>query len=147
MTEKCVTRYTATREAAVRAEPVGTIDPLVNVVSFWNSDVPIAVLSYYAVHPQSYYRMGIPSPDFPGIARFIRQQAVPSAVHVHFNGAGGNLGAGKYNDGSYENRMELAIRLADGMKRVRYDREDPIKVRTGCMDRSESFSAHDRTLR
>ena len=113
-----VTRYTATREAAVRAEPVGTIDPLVNVVSFWNSDVPIAVLSYYAVHPQSYYRMGIPSPDFPGIARFIRQQAVPSAVHVHFNGAGGNLGAGKYNDGSYENRVVLATRLADGMKRA-----------------------------
>jgi hypothetical protein len=113
-----VTRYTATREAAVRAEAVGTIDPVVNVVSFWNSDVPIAVLSYYAVHPQSYYRMGIPSPDFPGIARFIRQQAVPSAVHVHFNGAGGNLGAGKYNDGSYENRVVLATRLADGMKRA-----------------------------
>ncbi|MEJ7593653.1 MAG: hypothetical protein WKF77_19105 [Planctomycetaceae bacterium] len=113
-----VTRYTATRDAAVRAESVGTIDPMVNVVSFWNADVPIAVLSYYAVHPQSYYRMGIPSPDFPGIARFIRQQAVPSAVHVHFNGAGGNLGAGKYNDGSYENRVQLATRLADGMKRA-----------------------------
>lgn len=113
-----VTRFTATRDAAVRAEPVGTIDPMVNVVSFWNADVPIAVLSYYAVHPQSYYRMGIPSPDFPGIARFIRQQAVPSAVHVHFNGAGGNLGAGKYNDGSYENRVALATRLADGMKRA-----------------------------
>jgi hypothetical protein len=113
-----VTRFTATRDAAVRAEPVGTIDPIVNVVSFWNADVPIAVLSYYAVHPQSYYRMGIPSPDFPGIARFFRQQAVPSAVHVHFNGAGGNLGAGKYNDGSYENRVALATRLADGMKQA-----------------------------
>jgi hypothetical protein len=113
-----VTRYTATRDAAIRAEPVGTIDPMVNVVSFWNAEVPIAVLSYYAVHPQSYYRMGIPSPDFPGIARFIRQQAVPSAVHVHFNGAGGNIGAGKYNDGSYENRVALATRLADGMKRA-----------------------------
>ena len=113
-----VTRFTATRDAAVQAEPVGTIDPMVNIVSFWNADLPIAVLSYYAVHPQSYYRMGIPSPDFPGIARFIRQQAVPSAVHVHFNGAGGNLGAGKYNDGSYENRVVLATRLADGMKRA-----------------------------
>ena len=113
-----VTRYTATSDAAIRAEPVGTIDPIVNVVSFWNADSPIAVLSYYAVHPQSYYRMGIPSPDFPGIARFIRQQAVPSAVHVHFNGASGNIGAGKYNDGSYENRVALATRLADGMKRA-----------------------------
>ena len=113
-----VTRFTATRDPAVRAEPVGTIDPTVNVVSFWNAEVPIAVLSYYAIHPQSYYRMAIPSPDFPGIARFIRQQAVPSAVHVHFNGAGGNLGAGKYNDGSYENRVVLATRLAEGMKRA-----------------------------
>ena len=76
------------------------------------------VPSYYACHPQSYYRTGVPSPDFPGIARFIRGQAVPEALHVHFNGAGGNIGAGKYNDGSKENRMLLAGRLADGMKRA-----------------------------
>jgi hypothetical protein len=76
------------------------------------------VLSYYACHPQSYYRTGVPSPDFPGIARFIRGQAVPEALHVHFNGAGGNVGAGKYNDGDKENRMVLAQRLADGMKRA-----------------------------
>ena len=43
---------------------------------------------------------------------------MPEALHVHFNGAGGNIGAGKYNDGSRENRMELALRLADGMKRA-----------------------------
>lgn len=111
-------RYTATKDPALRAEPEGVIDPDVNLVSFWSSNRPIAVLSYYACHPQSYYRMGIPSPDFPGIARFVRGQAVPEALHVHFNGAGGNLGAGKYNDGSRENRMTLALRLADGMKRA-----------------------------
>lgn len=113
-----VTRFTATRDPAVRAEPEGTVDHEVNVVSFWNGDKPVAVLSYYATHPQSYYRTGIPSPDFPGIARFIRQQSVPSAVHIHFTGAGGNVGAGKYNDGSPDNRMALALRLADGMKRA-----------------------------
>ena len=59
-----------------------------------------------------------PSPDFPGIARFMRGQGVPEALHVHFNGAGGNIGAGKYNDGNHENRMVLAQRLADGMKRA-----------------------------
>lgn len=112
------TRYTTCRDPQLRAEPEGTIDPVVSVLSFWNKDLPIAVLSYYACHPQSYYRMGIPSPDFPGIARFIRQQAVPEALHVHFNGAGGNIGAGKYNDGERENRMALALRLADGMKRA-----------------------------
>lgn len=109
-------RYTATKDPALRAEPEGVIDPDVNLVSFWNTNRAVAVLSYYACHPQSYYRMGIPSPDFPGIARFVRGQAVPEALHVHFNGAGGNLGAGKYNDGAKENRLALALRLADGMK-------------------------------
>jgi len=112
------TRYTATRDPALRAEPEGVIDPQVTLLSFWNEDQPVAVLSYYACHPQSYYRTGVPSPDFPGLARFIRGQAVPSALHVHFNGAGGNIGAGKYNDGSFENRMTLAQRLADGMKQA-----------------------------
>ena len=113
-----VTRYTATKDPAVRAEPVGVIDPVVSLVSFWNGDQPVAVLSYYACHPQSYYRTGIPNPDFPGIARFVRGQAVPEALHVHFNGAGGNIGAGKYNDGAKENRVALAMRLADGMRRA-----------------------------
>lgn len=112
------TRYTATRDPALRAEPIGVIDPQVSLVSFWNADQPLAVLSYYACHPQSYYRTGIPNPDFPGIARFIRGQAVPEALHVHFNGAGGNIGAGKFNDGAKENRLALAMRLADGMKRA-----------------------------
>ncbi|MDD2477227.1 MAG: hypothetical protein PHI32_15120 [Dysgonamonadaceae bacterium] len=112
------TRFTATADPKLRAEPEGVIDPLVSVVSFWNDDKPVAVLSYYATHPQSYYRTGIPNPDFPGIARFMRQIAVPQALHIHFNGAGGNIGAGKYNDGSPENRMILAERLADGMKRA-----------------------------
>lgn len=111
-------RYTATKDAALRAEPIGTIDPMVSLISFWNGDKPIAVLSYYACHPQSYYRTGIPNPDFPGIARFIRGQAVPEALHVHFNGAGGNIGAGKFNDGAKENRVALATRLADGMSRA-----------------------------
>ena len=111
-------RYTATKSAELRAEPIGTIDPTVSLVSFWNGDKPLAVLSYYACHPQSYYRTGIPNPDFPGIARFVRGQAAPEALHVHFNGAGGNIGAGKFNDGSKENRVALAMRLADGMTRA-----------------------------
>lgn len=113
-----VTRYTATKDPAVRAEPIGVIDPRVSLVSFWNGGKPVAVLSYYACHPQSYYRTGIPNPDFPGIARFVRGQACPEALHVHFNGAGGNIGAGKFNDGAKENRVVLAMRLADGMRRA-----------------------------
>ncbi|NIP95490.1 MAG: hypothetical protein GWO24_19415, partial [Akkermansiaceae bacterium] len=47
------TRWTATQDERVRAFPVGTIDPLVRLVSFWNEDTPVAVLSYYSTHPQS----------------------------------------------------------------------------------------------
>ena len=36
--------------------------------------------------------------------------------HIHFNGAGGNVTAGKYNDGAPANRPLLAERLAKGMK-------------------------------
>lgn len=115
---RILSRYTTERNPEKRAAPEGVIDPEVSVVSFWNGDAPVAVLSYYACHPQSYYRTGVPSPDVPGIARFIRGQGLPQALHVHFTGAAGNVGAGKYNDGSKENRMLLAQRLADGMKRA-----------------------------
>jgi hypothetical protein len=118
-----VTRFTSCPDPEMRAEPEGLIDPEVSLVSFWKEETPLAVLSYYATHPQSYYRTGIPNPDFPGLARFFRQLEVPSALHVHFNGAGSNLGAGKYNDGSRENRLILAQRLADGMKRAWEDTE------------------------
>lgn len=111
-------RYTSCKDPELRAAPEGTIDPVVSLISFWNGDEPLAVLSYYATHPQSYYRTGIPNPDFPGVARFLRQLDVPAALHVHFNGAGGNIGAGKYNDGAPENRRILAERLADGMRRA-----------------------------
>jgi hypothetical protein len=40
----------------------------------------------------------------------------PQIRHIHFNGAGGNVGAGKYNDGSPERRPILAKRLAQGMQ-------------------------------
>jgi hypothetical protein len=111
-------RYTSCADPLIRAEPEGTIDPQVSLVSLWSTNGPVAVLSYYATHPQSYYRTGVPNPDFPGIARFERQLEVPDALHIHFNGAGGNIGAGKYNDGSHTNRTILAERLADGMRRA-----------------------------
>lgn len=111
-------RSSAEKDPAVRALPEGLIDPDVSLLSFWNGDKPLAVLSFYATHPQSYYLTKVANPDFPGIARFLRQLAVPDALHVHFNGAGGNIAAGKYNDGTHELRDTLARRLADGMERA-----------------------------
>ena len=109
-------RGSSCKVAELVALPEGTIDPMVSLLGFWNGEKPIALLTSYACHPQSYYLVGIPSPDFPGIARFIRGQDLNSALHVHFNGAGGNIAAGKYNDGSQPNRMVLATRLAHGMR-------------------------------
>ena len=105
---KVKTRFTATKDPALRAEPEGLIDPMLTLISFWNGTQAVALVSHYATHPQSYYRTGIPNPDFPGVARFLRQLALPTALHVHFNGAGGNIGAGKYIYGAHSNRLVLA---------------------------------------
>lgn len=115
------------RNPAARAAPEGTIDPLVRMVTFWNHDDPVAVLTYYATHPQSYYGQGSVNWDFVGIARETREKALPGVSHIHFNGAGGNVAAGKYNDGSKENRPRLAKRLAEGMKLAwKSQRKQPI---------------------
>ena len=108
-------RWTATRDPKIRAFPAGTIDPELKMISFWNGERAIAALTWYATHPQSYYRVGLATPDFPGIARDARQKAT-GVPHIHFNGAGGNIGAGKWNDGSHKNRQVLADRVAAGMQ-------------------------------
>jgi len=114
-------RYSSTKDAKIRAEPQGLIDPYVHLISFWDGDRTIASLTYYATHPQSYYGKGGVSCDFPGLARRLRENenARPGEVaHIHFNGAGGNVTAGKYNDGSPANRAILANRLATGMSQA-----------------------------
>ena len=104
------------KNPAARAAPEGTIDPLVRLVAFWNEEEPLGVMTYYATHPQSYYGRGSVNWDFVGMARDIREKALPGVPHIHFDGAGGNVAAGKYNDGAKENRPVLARRLADGLK-------------------------------
>ncbi len=111
------TRFTATADPKIRAFPAGTIDPHLKMVSFWNGSQPLVALTYYATHPQSYYRTGLANPDFPGMARNARQEET-GVPHIHFNGAGGNIGAGKWNDGAPENRQVLADRVAEGMRRA-----------------------------
>jgi len=111
------TRYTACRDPNLRQMPAGTIDPQLRSISLYNGQRPIVVMTYYATHPQSYYRTGLANPDFPGYARNSRQQET-MIPHIHFNGAGGNIGAGKWNDGSKENRAKLAGRVSDAMRRA-----------------------------
>jgi hypothetical protein len=113
-----VMRGSSCKDPMLRAKPEGVIDSMVTLLSFWKDEKPLAVMSFYAVHPQSYYLTKVANPDFVGLARFYRQLEVPDALHIHFNGAGGNIAAGKYNDGSHENREILARRLAAGMKKA-----------------------------
>ncbi len=120
-------RYTSCRDPKIRAEPVGTIDPYLKMVSFWKEDRPLVALTYYACHPQSYYRTGQANPDFPGIARNQRQKET-GVLHIHFDGAGGNIGAGKWNDGSHKNRQILAHRVAAAMRLAwETTRKEPLK--------------------
>src|SRR5207247_6881368 len=126
-------RYSSTKDPKIRAEPEGVYDPYVQLLSFWDGDQPVASLTYYATHPQSYYGQGGVSCDFPGLARGLREKAVPGALHVHFNGAGGNVTAGKYNDGNPRNRMILATRLAKGMQEA-YDSAKRVPVKAAEVD-------------
>lgn len=108
------TRTSTTRNPEARAEPEGVIDPYVQLLSFWNGDRPTAILSYYATHPMSNYGKGEVSADFIGLGRNAHERAT-GVFQAHFNGGGGNVTAGKYNDGSLENRKIFTDRVEKGM--------------------------------
>ncbi|HEY7329470.1 MAG TPA: hypothetical protein VH592_17660 [Gemmataceae bacterium] len=110
------TRYSATKEPKIRAEPEGLVDPWLKTLSFWHDEKPLAALSYYAVHPMSYYGDGRVSVDFCGLARQKRQEEDPAIFQVYFNGCAGNITAGKYNDGSKTNRPVLRDRIYSALK-------------------------------
>ena len=107
-----ITRWSRCTDPKAIAAPEGLIDPLVRLVSFFNGDTPVAVLTYYATHPMSHYGQGDVSADFVGLARAQREVDLPGVLHIHFTGASGNITAGKYNDGSEENRPVLTRRLS-----------------------------------
>jgi hypothetical protein len=108
------TRYSATKDPDVRAYPEGLIDPYLRTLSFWDGDKPLAAMHFYACHPMSYYGDGRVSADFCGLARQKRLDET-GVFQVYFNGAGGNITAGKYNDGAKENRPVLRDRIHAGM--------------------------------
>ena len=110
-------RWSKSTDSVAIAAPEGLIDPWLKSVSFWNEDQPLAVMTYYAVHPQSYYGQGDVTSEFVGIARHEREKNL-NVPHIHFNGAGGNVAAGKYNDGSEERRSVLAKRMEKGMQQA-----------------------------
>ncbi len=121
-------RMSSCRNAEAIAAPEGIVDPYVRLVAFFDGERPLAVMTYYATHPQSHYGRGGVSADFVGVARAAREKALPDVAHIHFNGAGGDIAAGKYNDGSPERRPLLAGRLERGMKAAWEDvRKTPVR--------------------
>lgn len=116
--EVVLSRMSATRNAEAQAAPEGVIDPMLKLISFWHEQTPLVCLTYYATHPQSYYGLGDVTAEFVGLARAQRERELSGLPHVHFNGASGNVAAGKYNDGSPENRPVLTQRMAEGMRKA-----------------------------
>lgn len=112
-----IVRYSSTTDSAAIAAPEGVIDTWLKSVSFWNKELPIVILSYYATHPLSHYGKGDVSSDFVGIARESIEDEL-EVPNIYFTGAGGNIAAGKYNDGSPERRFVLASRMEKAMKQA-----------------------------
>lgn len=110
-----MSRMSSCRNEEAIAAPEGTIDPELSLISFWNGDTPLAAFTFYASHPQSYYGKGGITPDTVGLARNRRTEET-GVLHIHFDGAGGNVAAGKYNRGRPEDREALTGRIHDGMK-------------------------------
>lgn len=108
-------RTSATRDPVARDAEEGLIDPWLKTLSFWNNDTPLLALSVYATHPMSYYGKGGASADFPGLARKRRQTDLPGVFQMYASGCSGNITAGKFNDGSAENRAILGDRIYQAM--------------------------------
>ncbi len=112
---KIAVRGSSCKIPAIRALAEGTIDPCLKTITLAAGEKPLVRLHYYATHPQTAYGDGVASSDMVGDAReeLERKEGV---FQIYFNGCGGDITAGKYNDRSRKYRVELAERLLAGMK-------------------------------
>lgn len=111
-------RGSSCRDEPLRAAPAGLIDEFLKTVTFWNEGRLLASLHYYATHPMSHYGQGGVSGDFCALSR---DQAARhwGGAHLYFTGCAGNVGAGKYNDGSPAMRGVLQGRVHFAMLEAR----------------------------
>jgi putative membrane-bound dehydrogenase-like protein len=98
----------------LRQLPEGRIDPFVKTITLAAGETPLVRLHYYACHPQVKYGDGVATSDFVGMARE-RLQDREGVFQIHFNGCGGDVTVGKYNDGTDAGREALADRLLAGI--------------------------------
>ena len=108
-------RWSSCKDPELRAMTEGYIDPMLKTVTFAQGDKPLVRMHYYATHPQSFYGDPRASYDVPGFARE-RLQEKENVFQIYFNGCGGDVTMGKYNDASPGARDELTDRLYAGME-------------------------------
>jgi dienelactone hydrolase len=108
-------RYSSTQDAGLQAAPEGLIDPWLRTITLFAGERPLVRMHYYATHPMSYYGDGRATSDTVGLARerMEREEGVPQ---IYFTGCGGNITAGKYNDGSPQARQDLTDRIHTAMR-------------------------------
>jgi len=133
---KILIRWSRCTDPKLRAMPEGPIDPYLKTLTLARGDQPVVRLHYYATHPQSFYGDPRASYDFPGMAREQLEQE-EGVFQMYFTGCGGDVTAGKYNDGSREARDRLARRLLAGMKAsiaaTRYEPIQSLQWRTAAV--------------
>lgn len=95
--------------------PEGAIDPFVKTVTLARGTKPLVRIHYYATHPQTFCCEGTVTGDFAGTAREAAEKK-EGVFQIYFNGAGGDVTAGKYNDKSLAARQGLATRLQAGLE-------------------------------
>lgn len=124
---KILVRWSRCTDPKLRAMPDGLIAPYLKTITFTHGDRPLVRLHYYATHPQSFYGDPRASYDFPGLAREKLEQE-EGVFQMYFTGCGGDVTAGKYNDGSREARDRLTAQLLAGMKKaVSATKYEPIR--------------------
>jgi hypothetical protein len=112
---KIAVRWSKCYDPAVRALPEGRIDPYLKTITLARGERPLVRLHYYATHPQTRYGDGRASSDFVGDARE-RLERKEGVFQIYFDGCGGDITVGKYNDGGPTRAKELAERLLAGME-------------------------------
>jgi hypothetical protein len=104
---KVQVRFSSVKDPALREAPEGRIDPWLKTVTFFDGETPLARLHYYASHPQTQYASGEVHPDTPGMARSYLE-GEEGVAQLYFTGCGGDVTAGKYNDGSPASKVRLS---------------------------------------
>ncbi|MPM52059.1 hypothetical protein SDC9_98812 [bioreactor metagenome] len=113
-------RYSRCSDPAIKAMPVGIIDPMLRTLGFYGSDGELlASWSFYATHPQVANEGKRYSADAPGEAMRLLEERFPGAAHAFFNGCFGNVTAGKYTSTTdlEGNLRRFGRLLADGIER------------------------------